>query len=243
MILQKPPRISQAYGRNKNKLFYGAKGHSGVDYNVGYGKPIYALAGGTIHHFYKQGTDPRIHYWGVYYRVTDEQGKKFEVGHGHLSSIAVKIGDKVKVGDLIGYEGNGGNVASGGRKITKEERLNGSHAGSHCHMTVKAFDKNWKLLNADNGVGGRINPAQFYAVMSQYDRMLRALGIRRTIRKGSKGVQVKQAQIFLNIHGSKLSVDGMFGPITEVEVLRFQRKNNLVSDGIIGKRTWKALLS
>jgi peptidoglycan hydrolase-like protein with peptidoglycan-binding domain len=38
-------------------------------------------------------------------------------------------------------------------------------------------------------------------------------------------------------------VDGFFGPITEAAVRRFQRENGLVPDGIVGPKTWTALLN
>ncbi len=36
--------------------------------------------------------------------------------------------------------------------------------------------------------------------------------------------------------------DGIFGQETKKTVMQFQRDNNLVSDGIVGKNTWRKLL-
>lgn len=56
------------------------------------------------------------------------------------------------------------------------------------------------------------------------------------LKKGDKGPKVKEAQILLDI-----PADGDFGPQTEKSVKKFQLENNLVADGIIGKKTWEAL--
>ena len=60
-----------------------------------------------------------------------------------------------------------------------------------------------------------------------------------TIKRGSKGKAVKILQIILG----DLSVDGSFGPATKAAVLEFQRKSGLEADGIVGPKTWKALLN
>lgn len=57
-----------------------------------------------------------------------------------------------------------------------------------------------------------------------------------TIKKGSKGEDVKTLQKKLN-----LIADGIFGPLTEEAVKEFQKKNNLTADGIVGPKTWAAL--
>ena len=58
-----------------------------------------------------------------------------------------------------------------------------------------------------------------------------------TIFFGKRGEDVKELQIILNRHGASLLVDGIFGQGTERAVKAFQRKNNLVDDGIVGIRT------
>lgn len=62
------------------------------------------------------------------------------------------------------------------------------------------------------------------------------------IRKGSKGSYVKKAQTQLNKKGGyKLKVDGIFGSATLSAVKKFQKKNKLVIDGIVGPKTWSKL--
>lgn len=60
------------------------------------------------------------------------------------------------------------------------------------------------------------------------------------LKKGSFGEEVKQWQLFLQSAGYKIPyVDGAFGPETERETLKFQLKNGLKADGVVGPKTWK----
>lgn len=61
------------------------------------------------------------------------------------------------------------------------------------------------------------------------------------IRPGSSGSRVADLQKLLNSRGAKLNVDGQFGPLTREAVLSFQKKNGLVTDGIVGGQTMEAL--
>lgn len=58
-----------------------------------------------------------------------------------------------------------------------------------------------------------------------------------TVKQGSKGTAVKIVQVIV---GAK--VDGAFGNETLSLVKTFQRNHGLTMDGIVGDKTWKALL-
>ncbi len=58
----------------------------------------------------------------------------------------------------------------------------------------------------------------------------------KTIKKGSRGDEVKTLQKLLGV-----VVDGDFGSKTELAVKSFQKSHNLVADGIVGDKTWAAL--
>jgi peptidoglycan hydrolase-like protein with peptidoglycan-binding domain len=65
---------------------------------------------------------------------------------------------------------------------------------------------------------------------------------KEVISNGSTGDAVKLAQIALNIKGYNLEADGIFGNLTTHATWQFQKDNGLRVDGIIGPKTWEALL-
>jgi len=81
------------------------------------------------------------------------------------------------------------------------------------------------------------------------DKELREAGIKvqdgdnlPTLRRGSQGDEVADLQMLMNSkYGYELEVDGNFGRATEAAVKDFQSKHGLTADGIVGKKTWKAL--
>ena len=56
------------------------------------------------------------------------------------------------------------------------------------------------------------------------------------------GQAVKDLQTALDRHGAKLTVDGIFGPLTEAAVKIFQKSHLIPADGIVGPLTWSKLL-
>ncbi|MFJ6462579.1 N-acetylmuramoyl-L-alanine amidase [Streptomyces sp. NPDC091387] len=65
-----------------------------------------------------------------------------------------------------------------------------------------------------------------------------------TQRSGSTGAQVKAVQQLLNEQGQAAgAADGTFGPATTAAVAAYQAAHGLDRDGVVGARTWTALLS
>ena len=65
-----------------------------------------------------------------------------------------------------------------------------------------------------------------------------------TLRKGVRGnitklLQEKLVSLGYNTNG----IDGIFGSATENAIRLYQRTNNLVVDGIVGKNTWRKILN
>ncbi|MBD3885416.1 peptidoglycan-binding protein [Phormidium tenue FACHB-886] len=67
-----------------------------------------------------------------------------------------------------------------------------------------------------------------------------------TLQQGSQGLKVKELQELLNRRVSfnyKVDIDGIFGSKTKEAVKVFQYSKLLRRDGIVGPKTWKALLA
>jgi serralysin len=67
-----------------------------------------------------------------------------------------------------------------------------------------------------------------------------------TVRIHSKGPAVaslQQCLVKLGYNLGSASVDGDFGPLTDAAVKKFQKDRGLVVDGIVGKNTWREILS
>lgn len=63
----------------------------------------------------------------------------------------------------------------------------------------------------------------------------------KLMKYGSKGESVKWLQYELNKHGANLKVDGIYGKLTELAVVLYQKDNKLVADGKAGPVTLLSL--
>lgn len=65
---------------------------------------------------------------------------------------------------------------------------------------------------------------------------------RTTVRRGDANGAVVDLQTQLRLLGYfQGGIDGIFGPLTDASVRAFQADRGLVSDGIVGPRTWEAM--
>ncbi|MDO4837865.1 MAG: peptidoglycan-binding domain-containing protein [Clostridia bacterium] len=85
--------------------------------------------------------------------------------------------------------------------------------------------------DADTSAGGTADIQQTQGTGAQHT----------TLRKGSKGTEVRTLQELLNTMAYGLEVDGIFGKATEAAVRGFQQISGLEVDGIVGAKTWAAL--
>lgn len=249
--------INQPFGANANTYYKegGLKGHTGLDLHCSYGEEILSACDGYVYSVLNKDNPDLMRYRAVYVLV-DLGDEAYELSYGHAKDILVSKGQYVKTGDVLITGGNTGDVASGGQKVTKEQKEAGSTAGTHLHFQlrelVKTKDKNYsnaylydgeKQLEKDgyyyfikdiqNGYVGCIDPMPFFD-FPPYENF-------PVLKKGSKGKHVEYMQALLLLHGYDIKVDGLFGSNTEKFLKTFQKSANLVEDGICGKLTFAKL--
>lgn len=62
------------------------------------------------------------------------------------------------------------------------------------------------------------------------------------VRKGDEQHPVQTLQYLLRAQGHTIAVDGKFGPATDKAVRAFQESKRLGVDGVVGPKTWAALI-
>jgi murein DD-endopeptidase MepM/ murein hydrolase activator NlpD len=110
-------RLYLSYGPRFHPILKVTLDHKGLDFVAPTGTPVYATGDGTVEMAYHSDT-----YGNVIYL---NHGHDFETRYAHLSKFAVKVGEKVKRGQLIGHVGNTGRSQS--PHLHYEVLLKGSH--------------------------------------------------------------------------------------------------------------------
>lgn len=93
--------------------------HDGLDLVGIDSKEIHSTVNGTVERAGWENPADKKQGFGLYVRIKQE-GSVDRYYYGHLSEVKVKVGDTVKIGDVIGIEGS-----------------TGKSTGSHCHYCVR----------------------------------------------------------------------------------------------------------
>ena len=93
-------RISSSYGRRRHPILGYTRMHAGIDYAAPTGTPIHAVSDGTVQFAGRHGGH------GNYVKLL--HGSGIGTGYGHMSRIAVRAGQRVTRGQVIGYVGSTG---------------------------------------------------------------------------------------------------------------------------------------
>lgn len=98
-------RISSRYNLNRRIAYYGnrVRPHKGTDYAAPVGTEIMATANGTVTESRYKGAN------GNYVKI--RHNSTYSTQYLHMSKRAVKVGQVVKQGDVIGYIGMTGNTS------------------------------------------------------------------------------------------------------------------------------------
>ncbi|WP_228479867.1 M23 family metallopeptidase [Microbacterium abyssi] len=107
--------------------------HYGVDLANGCGAPIYAAHSGTVDYAGLNGGWT----WGYGNYIRIQHGGGVGTGYGHLSSIAVRYGQRVNAGQVIGYSGNTG--GSFGCHLHFEVYINGGYTNPINFMAARGI--------------------------------------------------------------------------------------------------------
>ena len=110
-------KLTSDFGYRVAPLKGASTGHSGIDISTPTGTPVKAIANGTV---IAARDGMRGYGTGIFIDHGTINGKHIISEYGHLSSINVKIGDKLKAGQIIAKSGN-----------------TGIPTGPHLHLTIR----------------------------------------------------------------------------------------------------------
>jgi len=110
-------QLRMTYGLRFHPIFHIYRPHKGLDFTADRGTPVYATGDGEVIMSYFSDS-----YGNVIYI---NHGHSFETRYAHLYKFAVKAGEHVKRGQVIGYVGNTGTSVS--PHLHYEVLFNGQH--------------------------------------------------------------------------------------------------------------------
>lgn len=191
--------------------------HNGTDYGTNNKKlPQYAVEDGYIMDA-ARASDGANYVWVIY------PGAKLAMLHYHLDTIAVKTGQKVKAGDLLGYTG-----------------MTGKATGIHLHLGIKPLT-GVKNLNAvtysDLNKIVYVDPEKVnYSAAS-----VSFFSTKGYFAKGDTAPQVGKIAEFMRrvfpAYTDKKALGNTLGPYLTASIKEFQRRTGLATDGNINQAT------
>jgi len=116
-------RLSSGFGYRSDPFTGRSKRHTGVDFALKPGNPIYATGDGVVE-------SVKYEFFGYGNHVLIDHGFGYKTRYAHLKSISVVEGMKVKRGECIGESGN-----------------SGRSSGPHLHYEVIYKDKHINPAN------------------------------------------------------------------------------------------------
>ncbi len=111
--------LASGYGLRIHPIYKVKKLHTGIDFAAAIGTPIYATADGVIDKVH-------VSFSGYGKMLEIDHGFGYRTRYAHMHGFAVRQGQKVKRGDLIGYVGDTG--LSTAPHLHYEVFVNGIHA-------------------------------------------------------------------------------------------------------------------
>ncbi len=100
LVAPVPGSRSSGYGMRRHPILGYSRMHKGIDFRAHYGEPIHAVTDGTVEFAGRHGGHGNF--------VKLQHGGGMETGYAHMSRIAVRPGQRVRRGQVIGYVGSTG---------------------------------------------------------------------------------------------------------------------------------------
>ena len=178
----------------------------------------------------------------------------YALEHGLIKSDMTANGIKGKCKKINKSELKKGCFVFRTYKTEASAKKNGRKKGDAYHIGY-VVDDNLNVIHAKGRAYGVVKEKfdssywNYYAIPSWFADEIEAtdakqytLVLSSTLRKGSKGDNVKVLQRLLNeAIAAELAVDGSFGKLTQKAVKAYQKARGLKKDGIVGKNTVAAL--
>ena len=146
-------RISSGYGARKHPILGYTKMHKGIDFAAPMGTPIFAAGSGTITYYGTKGG------YGNFVQI--RHTPDYSTAYGHASRFVknLRVGSKVKQGDIVAYVGSTG-------------RSTGPHL--HYEIIFKGSPVNPSTVKSTSGLrlAGR-ELKKFLAAKDEIDRYLK----------------------------------------------------------------------
>jgi hypothetical protein len=137
--------LSSGYGWRTHPIYKVKKMHPGIDFAASIGTPIYATADGTVEQV-------SVKFSGYGKMVEIDHGFGYRTRYAHMHGFAVRSGQSVKRGDLIGYVGNTG--MSTAPHLHYEVFINGSHVDPvhyfYNDLSPAEYEKVLELASIEN---------------------------------------------------------------------------------------------
>ncbi|MBL7698455.1 MAG: peptidoglycan DD-metalloendopeptidase family protein [Chitinophagaceae bacterium] len=131
-------RVASGYGYRIDPIYKTPRFHAGLDFTAPQGTPIYATANGVAKIAGNTGNGYGNH-------VVISHGYGYETLYGHMFRVKVRVGERVKRGEVIGYVGS-----------------TGKSTGPHCHYEVR---KNSQRIDPVYFFYNDLTPEQFNRII------------------------------------------------------------------------------
>ncbi|HYG17313.1 MAG TPA: M23 family metallopeptidase [Ohtaekwangia sp.] len=137
--------LASGFGMRTHPIYKVKKLHSGIDFAAAIGTPIYATADGKV-------ITVDVKFSGYGKMVVIDHGFGYRTRYAHMHDFAVREGQNVKRGDLIGYVGNTG--LSTAPHLHYEVLINGDHVDPvhyfYNDLSPAEYEKVLELASIEN---------------------------------------------------------------------------------------------